>query len=118
MFEFLEVDSEGMFIPYFDIFFIPRVGLQKGFNSESSMLDHLWSKVYIEPLKKDELHMVSVESITNLPLLSFNVEVLVSKALSFNFVLYCRLSKQNSQTWKRLAINLSMFFPCCRLTSI
>lgn len=46
--------------------------MQKGFNSESSMLDHLWSKVHIEPLKKDELHMVSVvESITNLPLFQY-----------------------------------------------
>lgn len=36
------------------------------------MLDHLWSKVHIEPLKKDELHMVSVvESITNLPLFQY-----------------------------------------------
>ena len=39
--------------------FSHRVGqATRGFSSESSMLEHLWSKVNIEPLAKDELKEV------------------------------------------------------------
>ena len=48
------------FMSTYEMFFLFRVGRLNRSYSESSMLDHLWSKVNIEPLTKSELEEVGL----------------------------------------------------------
>ena len=65
------------------IFFSTRVGgVCRRSNSESSLLEHLWSKIHLQPLTKDELEEVGLFCSGRI----YNIEIVIGKRVTLGQV--------------------------------